>query len=331
MTANTARILVVDDEPYLRELLVDALSSDSVDVMAAGSGDEAVELARRCKPDFLVTDLCLGDCTGIDVIDRLRAVAGDIPVILITGQGEAQSLTAASQRRPVEMMTKPLNIPRLQQAIRQEIERQCICRRVSTRGQRLRRLARDANRQRKETNQKLDVTCANLAAAYKALSGQMALQQVVIDYQKELMNARNDDDVFRALFRLFVHRSGPVFGAALVCDAEARLRIVGRFGVPSPDGPEFCDRISRPVIDEMLINPRCVVLDAWDRAEQFDASIRKYMVGVSILAVPLIPVQGELIGVVVLYRKGEQPFTDGDLQLAEMIAPATAVVVRRND
>ena len=40
---------------------------------------------------------------------------------------------------------------------------------------------------------------------------------------------------------------------------------------------------------------------------------------------------GQIIGLVVLYRKGEQPFTDGDIALAEMIAPSTAMTIRRND
>ena len=46
---------------------------------------------------------------------------------------------------------------------------------------------------------------------------------------------------------------------------------------------------------------------------------------------PLIPSEGELIGLVVLYRKGEQPFSRGDLELSRLLGPPTAVVIRRND
>ena len=46
---------------------------------------------------------------------------------------------------------------------------------------------------------------------------------------------------------------------------------------------------------------------------------------------PLIPAPGEMIGLVVLYRKGEQPFCDSDMAMAEMIALPTALAVRRND
>ena len=53
--------------------------------------------------------------------------------------------------------------------------------------------------------------------------------------------------------------------------------------------------------------------------------------GCGILAVPLVPSEGQMIGLVLLYRKGEQPFMESDVALAEMISLATAMAVQRND
>ena len=150
-------------------------------------------------------------------------------------------------------------------------------------------------------------------------------------YQRELLGARTDDDVFRALFRLFVTRSGPVFGVAMVCDSAAQLKTTGRFGVPQPDGLEFCRRLSQPLIDAVLSDPHCTLIDAEAESFLFDESIRRYLPGLTALAVPLIPRSGEMIGLVVLYRKGEQPFTDADVALAELIAHPTALAIQRND
>ena len=147
----------------------------------------------------------------------------------------------------------------------------------------------------------------------------------------DLLVAANDDDVFRSLFRLFVRRSGSVFGVAMVCDQGADLQIIGRFGVPKPDNTTFCQKIVAPIIERVLATPNCQLMDAWSEADLFDLEIREYLVGVSILAIPLLPMPGELIGLVVLYRKGEQPFTDEDVDLAEMVSAPTAVTVRRND
>ncbi len=325
------RVLVVDDEPDIRELLADALSARGIEVDAAADGAEAIDMATRSRPDVLITDLKLTDCNGLDVIDRVRALMGDIPAVVITGCGEASALAEASRRRPIELMTKPLNVDRLYDTVREELSRRSEVDLLRKRTRRLRRLAKSINLDRKSIHNKLDTTCADLTAAYRTLSGQMSLQEVVLSHQADLIRAKNDDDVFQALFRLFVRRSGPIFGVAMVCDSQAQLRIVGRFGVPKPDAVNFCKRLSEPIIDAVLVHPQCMLMDAGEEDELFDESIRRYLVGLSILAIPLIPEAGEMIGLVLLYRKGEQPFTDGDVALAEMIAYPTALAVRRND
>jgi DNA-binding response OmpR family regulator len=329
---RVANVLVVDDEAHLRELLADALSGADLRVDVAASGREALDLAGRKQVDLVVTDLVLGDCTGLDVIDQLRSsLHSDIPAVVITGRGDANSLSEASRRHPVELMTKPLDLDRLREIIRTELSRRERTRRLERRYRRLRRLARRVNIERKDVHRKLEVTCADLGAAYSALSEQIANQQTLIEYQRDLLAARNDDDVFRAMFRLFVRRSGGVFGVAMACDANAELQIIGRFGVPSPDNIEFCRGIIKPIQDAVLSNPRCMLIDAGEQREMFDPPIRRYLVGLSVLVVPLIPAAGELIGLVVLYRKGEQPFVPADVSLAETIAPPTAIAVARND
>jgi len=328
---KTANVLVVDDEADIRRLLIDALSSDQLHVRAASTGREAIDLAKAHRPDILVTDLLLGDCTGLDVIDRLRKVSGDVPAVVISGKGTPAAFSEASRRRPVQLLTKPIDLPRLRSVISEELTRRDRLRQLRDRTRRLRGLAKSVNRERKDARRQLDTTCVDLTAAYRSLSGRLALQQGVLAYQGELIAAKNDDDVFRALFKLFVRKSGPLYGVALVCDNEARLRIIGRFGVPKPDGIRFCQAISRPAIDSLLTNPACALIDAEQKADSFDKSIRKYLIGLTILAIPLIPTPGEMIGLAALYRKGEQPFTDDDLAVAEMIVTPTAVAVRRND
>lgn len=331
MNAQTQpHVLVVDDEPDLRELLTDALEADGYNVTAAGSGKAAIEAAAANSVDFLITDMRLGDCTGLDVIDSLSC-DGDIPAVVITGYADASILTEASRRRPLELMTKPLDMPRLQQAVRAGLQSQRRRQLTQQRVGRLRRLAGQANRQRRTFASQLTGTCAELTTAYRALAGQMAIQKEVIAYQNELVAARTDDDVFRSMFRMYVKFTGGVYGLAMVCDENAQLRVAGRFGVPEPDSLKFCEHVSRPMIESLLTRPECTLMDAGEEAEIFDESIRRRLPGLTVLGIPLIPANQELIGVVILYRKGEQPFTDADIKLAEMICYPTALAVRRND
>jgi len=325
------KVLVVDDEAQLRELLADALSDMPIQVYAASSGHEAQEIARQLRPDILVTDLKLGDCTGLDVIDRLRGTLGDIPAVVITGVRDPQWFCEASRRKPVELMTKPLDLGRLKNTIQRELSVLFKTRNEMGRTSRLRRLAKQVNKERKQAQRQLQNTCADLTEAYHDLTNQLEAQQIAVQYQQELLQSRCDDDVFRSLFKTFVNQSGPLNGVALVCDANAELQVAGRFGVPSPDNIEFCQTLAAPHIDAVIGNPQITVTDAGDQAEVFDESIRRYLPGVTTLSIPLLPTEGELIGLVLLYRKGEQPFLNEDLILAELLGPPTALAVRRNE
>lgn len=321
------RILVVDDESELRELLVDALSDTETIVQAASSGGEAIELARCDKPDIVITDLCLGDCSGLDVIDSLRNSMGDVPTVVITGKGDAASLSEASQRRPIELMTKPLNIQRLRDTISREMAR--LEKRQPDEADMPSPNLYDEKQQILET--RLRENSLQLSEAYRSLSDRTLANQTLIRYQQELIAAKSDDDVFRSFFRAFVRKSGTLLGAALVCDSDAELRVVGRFGVPHPDNLEFCQNLSEPLIDILLGAPAVQTIDAMDEQELFNESIQRYLPGISLLVIPLIPTPGEMIGMIMLYRKGEQPFISEDVDLAQLLAYPTAAAVRRND
>ncbi|MFW6061654.1 MAG: response regulator [Planctomycetota bacterium] len=329
-TRHAPTVLVVDDEPGIRELLVDSFQGSEFDVTPAASGKEAIEIARELRPDLIVTDLLLGDLTGLDVLDTLRAERLQVPAVVITGYGDPQKLCEASRRRPVEMLTKPLDVTRLVRTVRREVSR-ADQDRQARRIERLRRLAHGYRAQRQQARKSLRRTCADLTGAYRNLSAQLRSHETLLNYQRELLGAKIDDDVFRTLFRTFVRTSGPVFGASVVCDSTAQLRIVGRFGVPHPDSLEFTKRLTQPVLDAVLASPQTMILDAGAQQEMFDPSLHRYLPGLSIMAVPLIPSPGELIGVVIFYRKGEQPFIDDDVALADAIATPTALAVQRND
>jgi CheY-like chemotaxis protein len=322
-----ARILIVDDEPELRELLADALEDGQSTIHLAASGKEAVELARQTRPDLIITDLYLGDCTGLDMMDRLAEAVGNIPTVVITGHGDVQTLTEASRRRPVELMTKPLNLERLRQTVMDELLRQDHDRRTAE------EICEyfDAQEPARQSLGNLRQNNAELAVAYRQLSQNVLGHQRLVRYQLEMIGARNDDDVFRNFFRTYVRQCGAINGAALVCDANAELRIAGRFGVPHPDSLEFCRCLTEPIIDLLLANPQVQLIDAMDEPESFPPEIQRCLPGITILAIPLIPAPGEMIGTMVLYRRGEQPFTDEDIELGQLMAFPTALAVRRND
>ena len=325
------RVLAVDDDLEVLAFLVDALSAEDIEIVAAGSAEDALAAAVECPVDMVVTDLRLADQLGTDLVARLREQDDDLPAIVITGCDEAQAVAEATRVGLTELMTKPIDVARFQRSVREALAKRESSFRSRERALRLRGLAREMNIQRKATAEHMETTCADLTAAYHALSGQMAVQDIVLSLQTKLVAATCDDETFRAVFETFAKNSGPVFGVALVCDEEAQLRLAGRFGVPKPDGPGFCRALSDPMIELALERPECILLDAEAEMDRFAPALQRFLPGVSVLSIPLVPEPGEMIGLVVLYRKGEQPFTDVDLALAEMVAHPAALAVRRND
>ena len=326
---SPAHVLIVDDEPDVCAVLADALGELGLDVAGATSGSDAIEAAFRHRPNLLIADLRLGDCSGLEVVDRLREELGDVPVVFITAYGDPAALSEASRRRPVELINKPVDLDRLRETVQAELQRQEQSWRVQQRNRRLRQMARSISRRRRRSFNVLTSACADLTATCRSLQSQADRQQDLIEYQKDLLTCTSEDDVFRLLFRLFVRRSGPLFGVCLLCDGDAELQMVGRFGVPCPDGVNFSQALAMAPVPGILEQTQVTVLDAMEHIDIFPEPLHRMLVGVTLMTVPLPISDDRLIGMVVLYRKGEQPFTADDVAIAQMIAPATAAAVQK--
>ena len=78
-------ILVVDDEPDVREVLMQVLTIKGYRVTAAETGHEALRFAKSDRPDLLISDLQMEDADGLELIEQVKATYPDLPVILLTG------------------------------------------------------------------------------------------------------------------------------------------------------------------------------------------------------------------------------------------------------
>ncbi|MHA6510568.1 response regulator transcription factor [Tessaracoccus sp. Y1736] len=104
------RILTVDDEPSLIELLSMAMRYEGWDVYTASTGSDAVRVAREAQPDALVLDMMLPDFDGLEVMRRIRAEQPDVPVIFLTARDGVSDRVAGLTAGGDDYVTKPFSL-----------------------------------------------------------------------------------------------------------------------------------------------------------------------------------------------------------------------------
>jgi len=107
------RILIVDDEQGVRDLLMRALSGGEYDVDVAPDGRTAVEQFRAVEYDLLITDLKMPGMDGLTVIREARRIYPELPVIIITGYSTEASAIEAINLGVQGYLTKPFRVPRV--------------------------------------------------------------------------------------------------------------------------------------------------------------------------------------------------------------------------
>jgi two-component system OmpR family response regulator len=107
---GAVRVLVVDDESTLTELLSMALRYEGWDVRAAGDGRGAVKLAKEFDPDAVVLDVMLPDLDGLAVLRRLREQAPRVPVLFLTARDSVEDRIAGLTAGGDDYVTKPFSL-----------------------------------------------------------------------------------------------------------------------------------------------------------------------------------------------------------------------------
>ena len=104
----TQRILVVDDDPTISDVVARYLRGDGYEVEVALDGQAALDQAGACYPDLVVLDLMLPKIDGLEVCKRLRAL-GDVPIIMLTAKGEEMDRLLGLDLGADDYMTKPFS------------------------------------------------------------------------------------------------------------------------------------------------------------------------------------------------------------------------------
>ena len=122
MKSSAPRILVVDDEPAVRDLLVYNLRKAHYETLIAFNGRQALELALQEQPDLILLDLMLPEVDGLDVCRELRSTS-KIPIIMLTARGEEVDRVVGLELGADDYVCKPFSVRELMARIKAVLRR----------------------------------------------------------------------------------------------------------------------------------------------------------------------------------------------------------------
>lgn len=122
MTRSTPRVLVIDDDPSIRQSLTRELALSGYETLAAADGIEGKALFEEHQPDLVITDLAMPRADGYAVIAAVRAVDAT-PVIVLSVRGEEQDKVRALDLGADDYVTKPFSLRELLARVRTQLRR----------------------------------------------------------------------------------------------------------------------------------------------------------------------------------------------------------------
>src|SRR5258705_10616276 len=111
--AVTMNILIVDDEPSIRETCAEVAKQSGMKAITVATAEEALEVLENSAVDIVLTDLMLQQSSGLVLLKRVHDTSPMLPVIVLTQYGTIDSAVAATRLGAVDYVTKPFRIEEL--------------------------------------------------------------------------------------------------------------------------------------------------------------------------------------------------------------------------
>ena len=124
--AQSYRMLVIDDDPGLRDYLEALASSRGYQVFTAATGEEAVAALDETQPDLITLDLVLPGMDGLETLRKIKERLADVPVVMLSGHGQARNIVEAMKLGASDFLRKPFEVEELEVAFQKALEKRAL-------------------------------------------------------------------------------------------------------------------------------------------------------------------------------------------------------------
>jgi len=120
------RVLVIDDDPGVRDYMEALVSRQGYEVFAAADGEEALENLEQSRPDLVTLDVVLPGMDGLKILAELKKRLPDVPVVMLSGHGQARNIVEAMRLGASDFLRKPFEVEELELAFQKALEKRAL-------------------------------------------------------------------------------------------------------------------------------------------------------------------------------------------------------------
>jgi two-component system response regulator AtoC len=124
--AERFRVLVIDDDPSVRDYMEALVSRQGYNVFAVADGEEALRTLDRTKPDLVTLDVVLPGMDGLETLHQLKQKLPEVPVVMLSGHGQARNIVEAMRRGASDFLRKPFEVEELELAFGKALEKRAL-------------------------------------------------------------------------------------------------------------------------------------------------------------------------------------------------------------
>jgi FixJ family two-component response regulator len=329
-TKHRPRVLLVDDEQGLLDVVSDIVSSMDCDVTIAKTIAQAKRQLVGEQFELLVTDVNLPDGDGTSLLSTLRRYQPTATAIVITGSPSVDGAITALRGGAVDFVPKPFNHTQLVAHVRKALDRQTVLSRQEKRLTRLRDAVKKLGVARRMVSQKVDLLCNDLITAYSELSEQMNAVRIQENFRKSITIATDLEQLLCHSMDWLLRQVGNSNVAIWLAGDDGAFQL-GAYMKHTIAGD---DKVSNAMLSAVLppttrdgfMHIRSDELRSRLKKDEF-----KLLAGQDLISLSATYL-GEPLAALVLFRDAAIPFSEADESALKAISPifatALATVVR---
>jgi len=123
MKDRTFRVLIIDDDPGVRDYLESLMSRQGYEVYAAAGGEEALQKLKESRPDLITLDVVLPGMDGLETLREFKKRMPEVPVVMLSGQSQARIVIEAMRLGASDFLRKPFEVEELELAFQKALEK----------------------------------------------------------------------------------------------------------------------------------------------------------------------------------------------------------------